>query len=1001
MSSAAEKRLVLEVVGAPGAPVELPRQGVLTIGSDRIKADLCLEGQGVSDVHCAIGKSKSGGFALKDLGSQFGTLVNGKLVSATRIEPGDVIALGSRRLRVVDPQAAPNDTAALGPLGSPGAGPASAPAARPEAPLRATQMREAQFEPPAVRGYRVDKLLGKGGMGEVWLALQERLERPVALKVLKRELSADQDFVGRFLAEARAAAALNHPNVVVVYDAGEDDGHHYLSMEYMDKGNLESRVAKSGRMPWKEVLAVLIEAAKGLQYAESKGIVHRDIKPANLMQNSAGVTKIADLGLASHLDAEATQSEGRKIFGTPHFVSPEQARGERVDHRSDLYSLGATAYRLLSGRTPFEGASTRDILRGHFTEAPKPLSVLAPDVPAELSRAVHKLLEKKPEDRYPSATALLADLERFGQPVAPAGAPRAAPAKKSSGALALLTIAVLAAAGYWVWNEQRRRDALDRAASEDARRVDEPPPTVGDPEGVIDSPATHAGARPRAEDDAQLKLRELQAEIALRDLPKGLDDSARRDALVKLAGEYAGTTVATKALAEAQELAARAAAAAQVEGRRSEAVAEVLGRLRAAVDAAPPAHVGSRLTALRLVGGQEIFETDPDFAGKRREIFGQVLIAGAEAVRRELEGVLDALERGDLARVESSLAALEPELALPESQVDLAPAAALARADLEELGRTTRAWRAQLTEVRETWRARLRADESRAVSAGFGGPAGFERELASFDFAAARARLAALRERTTTSELAADLASLESDLQRGEQVLALVGSEFARNGWRRKTVADPRKGRGVNRNAVAADASGVSIESDGAVETVPWSAFGLHPRELHQLFHERLTRAWTAEEERAIAALMRLASVAAALDGASEMMQTSRRATFSEGEFKELVEGFRLAKLWASDPDEARVLERESAAAEVLGRALRAIDGSAWSTAVTQLERLEREFGDSLLFRLLTGGPQGEDALPPPVELALPERPTALSSEAQPAAAPVEPGEPPPPDDGR
>ncbi|MCE9594836.1 MAG: protein kinase [Planctomycetes bacterium] len=991
MTSTDAKRWLIEIVGAKSSPVELPRQGVLTIGSDGVRADLVVDGQGVADVHCAIGKSKGGGWALKDLGSQYGTLVNGKTVTATRLEAGDVIALGSRRLRVFDPDApvADHDTAALDVRKSTNT--------TPDAPLRATQVREAQFEPPVVRGYRVDKLLGKGGMGEVWLALQERLERPIALKVLKRQLSADSDFVGRFLAEARAAAALNHPNVVVVYDAGEDDGHHYLSMEYMDRGNLESRVAKSGPMAWKDVLEVLIEAAKGLQYAESKGIVHRDIKPANLMQNSAGVTKIADLGLAAHLDAEATQSEGRKIFGTPHFVSPEQAKGERVDHRSDLYSLGATAYRLLSGRTPFEGATTRDILRGHFTEQPKPLATLAPATPPAFARVVHKLLEKKPEDRYPSASTLLVDLQAILEPAATnaAARPQSAPRKKGPGVLPALALIAIAGAGYWVWTKKQEQDA-ERAAKVEREangaRGASTPNVPDAPDSIADPAHTTATAPKPADDDTRLKMRELQAEIAYRDLPKDMEDGVRRDALVKLAGDFAGTTVANKALQEAQELADRVASATRVEGERSQISSQLFARLQAIVDAAPPERIGSTLAGIGLVPGQEQLESDPEFGPKRRTLFERVLVNGDAAVRAELAKARDAANAGDFTRIENSLVELEHELALPELPADLTPAATLAKLDLVELARTTRAWHDKLVELRERYQSKLRSDESRAVAAGFGGPRGLERELATFDFAASRARLGALREKTTTTDLAADLAALVGDLERGQRILELVGAEFGKGSWRRKTIADPRKGKGQNRNAVTADARGISVDGDGGVETIPWSAFGPRPRELHQLFHERLTREWTADEQRAIAGLMRIASVSAAIDGAGEMLQTSRRATFSEGEYKELVEGFQLATNWAHQDGEVRLLAEESVAADLLGRALRFIDGGQWASAVANLERIERDHAGTLLFRLLTGGPGVSDvAARPAIDLELPVAPTALPpKDAAPQDAPVE-----------
>ena len=405
MNTASRGILVLEVLGESGPGTPLPDRGSLVIGSSADQAGLVLAGAGVAGAHCAVGRVKGGGWALKDLGSRAGTEVNGSRVASVRLSHGDVIAVGSRRLRVVDP-ARPRELVL-----------SSAPAAggRPAAPRTgSSDLSDLGDLPPArIGGFRVERRLGRGGMGEVYLAVQESLGRPVALKVLSARLDADHDFVERFLSEARAAAALNHTNVVVVYDVGEADGHHYLAMEYMDRGSLEERVAAGGALPWREALDVLYDAASGLVYAESKGIVHRDIKPANLMQNSAGATKIADLGLATQAEAEERDAAERKVYGTPHFISPEQARGGAVDHRSDLYSLGATMYRLLSGHTPFEGGTTRDILRAHFSEEPRPIEEWVPEIPGELAELVTGLLAKAPDDRPRSAASLLESVGRL------------------------------------------------------------------------------------------------------------------------------------------------------------------------------------------------------------------------------------------------------------------------------------------------------------------------------------------------------------------------------------------------------------------------------------------------------------------------------------------------------------------------------------------------------------------------------------------------------------
>ncbi len=418
-----ESRWMLELLGEDARTVDLPASGSLVLGSSGERAGFVLAGQGVDEAHCAIGRTKEGDWAVKDLGSRYGTMLNGQRVAAARLKLGDQLVLGSRRLEVKPARPA---ASAVG-------------SARPS------------DVPQKIGGYRIERLIGKGGMGAVYLAVQESLRRPVALKVLAPRLAADRDFVHRFQAEARAAAALSHPNVVVVYDVGEDNGAHYLSMEFMAGGSLEQKLAASGPLPWKTVLGVLSDAAAGLAYAESRGIVHRDIKPANLMYSGTGTVKIADLGLATTIEQEASEvgEGGRKVFGTPHFISPEQARGAAVDHRSDLYSLGATAYRLLSGKTAFEGATTRDILRALQNEAPAPLKTLVPDLAPELDALVRRLMEKDPGARFPTAEALRRECERLRLVVEHGPTLAARSGSRAQLVLGLLLVLIVGASAAW------------------------------------------------------------------------------------------------------------------------------------------------------------------------------------------------------------------------------------------------------------------------------------------------------------------------------------------------------------------------------------------------------------------------------------------------------------------------------------------------------------------------------------------------------------------------
>ena len=213
-------------------------------------------------------------------------------------------------------------------------------------------------------------------MGTVYRATQNSLHRTVALKVLSPQLAHDPEFVELFLKEARAAAQLHHPNVVTIFDVGSAGNTHYFSMEVFDGGSVEQWLRREKRLPVDRALTMTRDAAKALEFAESKHILHRDVKPDDLMVTAQGVVKLADLGIAARRGEETT---GR--FGTPHFVAPECIKGASADHRSDLYSLGATLFRMLTGRTPFQGANVGEILDAvQRTEAPR-LREIDPNIP--------------------------------------------------------------------------------------------------------------------------------------------------------------------------------------------------------------------------------------------------------------------------------------------------------------------------------------------------------------------------------------------------------------------------------------------------------------------------------------------------------------------------------------------------------------------------------------------------------------------------------------------
>lgn len=270
--------------------------------------------------------------------------------------------------------------------------------------------------------YEIVRTIGSGGMADVFLAHDNVLDRDVALKVMNSRYARDDEFVERFRREAQSAAALSHPNIVSIYDRGEsEDGTYYIAMEYLSGGTLKDRVLKRGALPPKTAASVAAQIAEALKAAHSRGVVHRDIKPHNILITEAGDIKVTDFGIA-RAASSSTMTKTGAVMGTAHYISPEQAMGESVGPASDLYSLGVLLYEMLTGELPFDADTPIGIAMQHVNGTPNPPREVNPEVPAGLNAVVVKLLQKDPEDRYPSDEALIEDLERIARGGSPTSA---------------------------------------------------------------------------------------------------------------------------------------------------------------------------------------------------------------------------------------------------------------------------------------------------------------------------------------------------------------------------------------------------------------------------------------------------------------------------------------------------------------------------------------------------------------------------------------------------
>ena len=965
MSAPDDKALFLTLLDGAGQPdpkrppAELPRKGKLIIGSSEERADFVVTGQGISEVHCAIGRLKAGGWALKDMGSDFGTLVNGERIETARLEPDDELLIGSRKLRIVA------DATSVGPTQNDASAPGpSEPAA---APVAAARTADTPRSGGAVNiaGYRVDGELGRGAMGLVLRATQTSLDRKVAVKVLAPKLAGNATFVDRFRKEARAAAQLNHPNVVTVYDVGEEAGQHYLSMEYMDGGSVESHLSTKGRFHWREALGVLRDAAAGLVYAESRGIVHRDIKPDNLMRNADGATKIADLGLAVQVEQAHVDGERGKVFGTPHFLAPELARGATPDARSDIYSLGATAYRMISGRTPHEGSDPRSILRSVLNEEPPRLGALVQGLPEAVDELVHAMLAKDPNERTASAGFVVRQIDGIIS-----GSSAAQETKSRGGLLAVVAVILAAAGGLALLGGDSSSDPTapaSRTEQDVAARGGFTEPVQADPTEPVDPAVEPATPEDPAAPDPAPAENDGDGETVVEDLAKAallalegeaLSPSERSTRLKDLARKFAGTDTANEALERAAALdsgvAEERGAAEAYAGLRTGAIDALSALADPSSEAIRPGEALARVGAFEVPG--ELVD-DAAFRKARGELI-DALVARIPVIAAEAAGLANEAEaRGEFRETIAPLSAALARCELNEGTETLL--AAEKRPGFEEAREEIAGLRARLQGLkgREAEFAAVRQQRERAMVGEALGRS-FRVQLGSLQLAEAAdgSRLAAgliraeaLRESVEETAEHLDAAARAMD--------ALV-SAWDEGTWRRRAVIDPRTDDAdfTDVVGVARPAALLLPGNAGSPERVPLGAWASDPGQMENLFLRRLDRGWSEDETVGIVTLLcvsgtisGLEAIQPAIAGEGKRLKPSQIAA-ARNAFDE-------ARTWADGRSALlQLVERHAAPMRMLADAVVAREQGDWLVSSELLDRLLEEERDSFVVMILSDG---------------------------------------------
>ncbi len=361
----------------PKAGHEYPLTKDLTIMGRQSSCDVQIFDNMSSRAHCQVRRDGKL-FSLVDLGSRNGTYLNDKKFNERQLAFGDRIRIGEAEYKFVK------------------------------------EAGDIELK-DLLSKYEVLEKIGEGGMGIVYKANQKSMNRIVALKILSPKYSSKDRFVTQFIKEARAAGALNHPNIIQVHDVGTENGIHYFSMELIEGATCMQILKEQGVFQIGEALEIIRQIAKALEYAHSQRLIHQDIKPDNIMIGENNLVKLADLGISKTFDEVESEEGPKRVMGTPHYMAPEAALGKKIDHRVDIYALGATLYQLLTGKTPYSGTSATDVLKAQVMDPLPAIENLNPNVPQDICGLVERMLAKKADDRYQTAGEVCEEIQRLQQ----------------------------------------------------------------------------------------------------------------------------------------------------------------------------------------------------------------------------------------------------------------------------------------------------------------------------------------------------------------------------------------------------------------------------------------------------------------------------------------------------------------------------------------------------------------------------------------------------------